>query len=61
MRLAKELDVLEPKKPEQVYKSLEDTKGTVESLNSNLADTYVNAFVNLGCKKDSLMVPEVAP
>lgn len=57
MRLAKELDVLEPKKPEQVYKSqLEDTKGSVESLNANLADTYVNAFVNMGCKKDTLMI-----
>lgn len=61
MRLAKELDVLEPKKPEQVYKSLgDDTRANVESLSSNLADTYVNAFVNMGCKKDSLMIASTA-
>lgn len=59
MRLAKELDVLEPKKPEQVYKSLsDDGKANVESLSANLADTYVNAFVNMGCKKDTLMINE---
>lgn len=59
-RLAKELDVLEPKKPEQVYKSLsDDSKANVESLSANLADTYVNAFVNMGCKKDTLMIKQV--
>ena len=59
IRLAKELDVLEPKKPEQVYKSLgEDSKIAVDSLNANLADTYVNAFVNMGCKKDTLMIAD---
>jgi len=50
---------LEPKKPEQVYKSLgEDSKIAVDSLNANLADTYVNAFVNMGCKKDTLMIAD---
>ncbi|EAR97380.1 26S proteasome regulatory subunit (macronuclear) [Tetrahymena thermophila SB210] len=57
LRFAKELDALEPKKPEQVYKSvLEDNKAQIDSLNANIADTYVNAFVNMGCKKDTLMV-----
>ncbi|EGR33984.1 hypothetical protein IMG5_028540, partial [Ichthyophthirius multifiliis] len=62
MRLAKELDVLDPKTPDQIYKShLEDQKqNQIESAKANLADTYVNAFVHLGCKKDALMIKELS-
>ncbi len=58
MRLAKELDVLETKTPDQIYKShLEEQKaGQIDSSKANLADTYVNAFVHLGCKNDALML-----
>ncbi|CAD7924855.1 unnamed protein product [Amoebophrya sp. A25] len=56
--LAKELDVLEPKLPEDIYKShLEEKKTQVvlDSAKQNLASTYVNAFVNAGMGKDKLM------
>ncbi|CAB4432969.1 unnamed protein product [Rhizophagus irregularis] len=59
--LAKELDVLEPKTPEDIYKShLENirpgfTSGSVDSARQNLASTFVNAFVNAGFAKDKLI------
>merc|ERR1719183_1758037 len=56
--LAKELDVLEPKLPEQIYKShLEDKRSTavLDSAKQNLASSFVNAFVNAGFCKDELM------
>lgn len=60
--LAKDLDVLEPKIPEDIYKShLIDqriaisTPSNADSARANLASTYVNAFVNLGFGKDKLM------
>eukprot|EP01017_Pseudomicrothorax_dubius_P046408 TRINITY_DN8170_c0_g2_i4.p1 TRINITY_DN8170_c0_g2~~TRINITY_DN8170_c0_g2_i4.p1 ORF type:complete len:750 (-),score=243.54 TRINITY_DN8170_c0_g2_i4:172-2421(-) len=57
--LQKDLDVLEPKAPDQVYKVQfeEKTKtgAQLDSLKQNLADTYVNAFVNLGSGRDTLM------
>lgn len=65
--LAKELDVVEPKTPEQIYKShLSETGSTavhdggkqVESARGNLASTFVNAFVNAGFCKDALVTPE---
>jgi 26S proteasome regulatory subunit N1 len=52
--LAVDLDVLEPKSPEDIYKShlsgAADRRGeaAVESAKQNLAATYVNAFVNAG-------------
>merc|ERR1719183_1014043 len=58
INLAKELDVLEPKKPEQIYKShLEDKRSTavLDSAKQNLASSFVNAFVNAGFCKDELM------
>jgi 26S proteasome regulatory subunit N1 len=58
--LAKELDVLEPKLPEQIYKShLEEKRSTAAVLDSakqNLAASFVNAFVNAGFCKDELMI-----
>eukprot|EP00916_Digyalum_oweni_P011595 GHVL01019332.1.p1 GENE.GHVL01019332.1~~GHVL01019332.1.p1 ORF type:complete len:866 (+),score=140.87 GHVL01019332.1:95-2692(+) len=63
--LAKDLDLLEPKSPEEIYKShLEETKHAsvgLESAKQNLASTYVNAFVNAGFCKDKLMTPEGTP
>ncbi|KAH9916726.1 armadillo-type protein [Epithele typhae] len=54
----KELNVLEPKSLEDVYKShLENTRSTanVDSAKANLAGTFVNAFVNAGFGNDKLM------
>jgi 26S proteasome regulatory subunit N1 len=68
LALARDLDVMEPKTPEQIYKShLADTAGftrranaakEVESARGNLANTFVNSFVNAGYMKDELMTPE---
>ncbi|PIL27594.1 hypothetical protein GSI_10745 [Ganoderma sinense ZZ0214-1] len=55
----KELNVLEPKSLEDVYKShLENTRtatANVDSAKANLAGTFVNAFVNAGFGNDKLM------
>jgi 26S proteasome regulatory subunit N1 len=59
--LAKDLDVAEPKTPEDIYKShLENIRPgfstNVDSAKHNLASTFVNAFVNAGFGKDKLMM-----
>ncbi|RKO97191.1 26S proteasome regulatory complex, non-ATPase subcomplex, Rpn1 subunit, partial [Caulochytrium protostelioides] len=63
--LARDLDVVEPKHPDDVYKRhLENLGprggmgGHVDSARQNLASTYVNAFVNAGFGSDKLMLPE---
>ncbi|CAG8559320.1 8361_t:CDS:10 [Diversispora eburnea] len=62
--LAKELDVFEPKTPEDIYKShLENirpgfTSGTIDSARQNLASTFVNSFVNAGFGNDKLITIE---
>ena len=58
--LARDLDVLEPKHPDQVFKThLEERKtnaaAQIDSAKVNLATTYVNAFVNAAYGKDLLM------
>jgi 26S proteasome regulatory subunit N1 len=57
--LARDLDVLEPKHPDQIFKThLEERKAMTQHIDSakvNLATTYVNAFVNAGYGKDHLM------
>jgi 26S proteasome regulatory subunit N1 len=63
--LARDLDVLEPKNPEQIFKThLEERKNTVtqhiDSAKQNLATTYVNAFVNAAYGKDLLMTSQGA-
>lgn len=59
-QLAKDLDVTEVKSPLQIYK--EDAKDRqIDSAKMNLADTYVNAFVNLGSGKDALMIGQPEP
>lgn len=64
IKLCKELDVLEPKHPDQVYKAhLENIKGPAAQIDSsrrNLAHTIVNALVNAGTGKDALMLPKDA-
>ncbi|KAJ3309947.1 proteasome regulatory particle base subunit [Boothiomyces sp. JEL0838] len=61
MALARDLDVVEPKLPEDIYKThLENTRpglaATVDSAKQNLASTFVNAFLNCGFGADKLMM-----
>ncbi|KAF9191026.1 proteasome regulatory particle base subunit [Haplosporangium sp. Z 767] len=63
INLARELDLMEPKTPEDIYKShLEHKRSTgvaqVDSARQNLASTFVNAFVNAGFGVDKLMLTE---
>lgn len=71
LSLASELDVKESKRPEDIYKthlveghgrkgrSEKKTAGpTHDSAKKNLADTFVNAFLNCGFGSDSLVTPE---
>ncbi len=59
--LARDLDVLEPKHPDNVFKThLEERKNNplnanIDSAKGNLAMTYANAFVNAAYGKDLLM------
>lgn len=62
LHLGKDLDVLEPKVPEDIYKThlldqrAPSTNAAMDSARANLASTFVNAFVNLGFQKDKLMM-----
>lgn len=63
--LIKELNLLDPRVPEDVYKShLENSKfglgtsGSIDSAKQNLAAAFVNAFLNLGFGKDKLVKSE---
>ena len=61
LKFAKELDILEPKTPDQVYKTHLEEKAisaNIDSSKANLAHTYVNAFVNCASKKDTLLLKE---
>uniref|UniRef100_A0A7S4BU81 26S proteasome non-ATPase regulatory subunit 2 homolog n=1 Tax=Chrysotila carterae TaxID=13221 RepID=A0A7S4BU81_CHRCT len=62
LELARDLDVLEPKAPEDVYKSHLERRGSssshVDSARQNLAATFVNAFLNVGFGTDKLMLDE---
>ena len=57
--LARDLDVVEPKHPDAIYKShLEPSNlrvADIDSAKKNLALTYVNAFVNAAYGKDLLI------
>lgn len=56
MKLVKDLDVLKPKKPREIYKEMIGEKEeTLDSALLNLADSFVNAFVNVGTGKDTLL------
>ncbi|EHY52867.1 proteasome regulatory particle base subunit [Exophiala dermatitidis] len=60
--LAKELNILEPKTPEDIYKThLESGRASsavADSAKHNLASAFVNAFVNAGFGTDKLMLVE---
>ncbi|GAB7361657.1 hypothetical protein MBLNU230_g1707t1 [Neophaeotheca triangularis] len=61
--LAKELNVLDPKVPEDIYKSHLESSRTAgltntDSARHNLASAFVNAFVNAGYGSDKLMLVE---
>lgn len=63
--LVKELNLLDPKVPEDIYKShLENSKfglgtsGSIDSAKQNLAAAFVNAFLNLGFGNDKLVQTE---
>ena len=61
--LAKELNVLDPKVPEDIYKSHLESSRTAgltntDSARHNLASAFVNAFVNAGFGQDKLMLVE---
>lgn len=63
LALGRDLDVIEPKLPEDVYKShLENVRpglnANVDSARQNLASTFVNGFINAGFGADKLMMPE---
>lgn len=59
--VAKDLNILEPKAPEDYYKShLEGGRNTgppVASAKGGLADAFVNAFINAGFGDDKFMTP----
>lgn len=64
LNLARELDIMEPKTPEDVYKShLENTRpqfgsGQVDSARQNLAASFVNGFVNAAFGQDKLLMED---
>ena len=60
LELAKDLNVHEPKKPEEVFKAHleEKNKSSGDSSYSTLYNIYTNAFVNAGLKRDTLMVDD---
>eukprot|EP00741_Cyanophora_paradoxa_P013578 tig00020703_g13111.t1 len=63
LALARDLDVVEAKTPEDIYKThLTETRQNVstnvDSARQNLASTFVNAFVNVGYGQDKLMTQD---
>ncbi|KAF4552118.1 26S proteasome regulatory subunit rpn-1-like protein [Elsinoe fawcettii] len=61
--LGKELNILEPKVPEDIYKSHLESSRTAgltntDSARHNLASAFVNAFVNAGFGDDKLMLQQ---
>ncbi|KAH9827923.1 26S proteasome regulatory subunit rpn-1 [Teratosphaeria destructans] len=61
--LGRELNVLDPKVPEDIYKSHLESSRTAgltntDSARHNLASAFVNAFVNAGFGEDKLMLKE---
>lgn len=64
LALARELDIMEPKVPEDIYKShLEQNRSTintatVDSARQNLASSFVNGFVNAAFGQDKLLMED---
>ena len=60
LNLARELDIMEAKVPEDIYKSHLETnrpsyQAQVDSARQNLAASFVNGFLNSGFGQDKLM------
>ncbi len=60
LNLARELDILEPKIPEDIYNTHLETnrpnyQAQVDSARQNLAASFVNGFINAGFGQDKLM------
>jgi 26S proteasome regulatory subunit N1 len=61
LALGQDLDIMEAKTPEDIYKSSNENRGyaaNVDSARQNLASTFVNAFVNSGFGADKYMTEE---
>jgi 26S proteasome regulatory subunit N1 len=62
LELARDLDVVEPKAPEDVYKSHLEKRpagsSNVDSARQNLAGTFVNGLLNCGFGTDKLLLTE---
>lgn len=57
----KDLDLETPKKPADIYKKMLDEKELSNKVALlNLGDSFVNAFVNMGSGKDSLLLKKIA-
>ncbi|PGH26979.1 26S proteasome regulatory subunit rpn-1 [Polytolypa hystricis UAMH7299] len=60
--LGKELNILDPKLPEDIYKSHLESRGAgltnVDSARQNLSSAFVNAFTNAGFSNDKMMLVE---
>lgn len=63
-QLARDLDQMEPKDPESIFKTHLDERpvadANLDSAKQNLAKTYVNAFVNAGLSNDLLICKKEA-
>ncbi|XP_020090307.1 26S proteasome non-ATPase regulatory subunit 2 homolog A-like [Ananas comosus] len=60
LTLARDIEVMEPKSPEDIYKvhlidGRASASSSLDSARQNLAATFVNAFVNAGFGQDKLM------
>uniref|UniRef100_A0A5S6R0W0 26S proteasome non-ATPase regulatory subunit 2 n=1 Tax=Trichuris muris TaxID=70415 RepID=A0A5S6R0W0_TRIMR len=59
LALARELDIMDPKVPEDVYKSSTDVNIlNADSARANLASSFVNGFVNTGFCVDKLITED---
>jgi 26S proteasome regulatory subunit N1 len=64
LALGRELDIMEPKAPEDIYKSHLETNtrsyggGQIDSARANLASSFVNGLVNCAFGKDKLLMVE---
>ncbi|XP_057297932.1 26S proteasome non-ATPase regulatory subunit 2-like [Hydractinia symbiolongicarpus] len=64
LALARELDIMEPKVPEDIYKSHLDSRPfstssvSLDSARQNLASSFVNGFVNTAFGKDKLLTED---
>jgi len=64
LNLARELDIMEAKTPDDVYKThLDNVRpafggGAVDSARQNLASSFVNGFINTGFGQDKLLMED---